>query len=77
MLHNAPQLDPEWQPIDTVPENQEVRFGGMVYASAAGNANGSSDIWCEGVGLKVVLSAHIRPIFTGILGGNPTHWRPA
>jgi len=63
-----------WQPIETCPDNEPVFFAWYCVPSEEAQRNGSQAYWTYGQGAKILSSNMINPLYTGILGGKPSHW---
>lgn len=63
-----------WQPIETCPADDTVFFAWYYKPSEAAAKNGANSYWAYGSGSKIMGSKMMKPIYTGILGGKPSHW---
>lgn len=65
----------EWQPIETCPDNEDVFFAAYIVPSDEAALHGSRPFWNYGSGRKICTqSIYTKPLYTGILGGKPSHW---
>jgi hypothetical protein len=62
--------DNDWQYIDTAPKDRDIELRGWYEPSAEAFWNGSRPGYTYGTGRWLW-----RSFWSGIIGGNPTHWR--
>lgn len=58
-----------WEQIESAPQGMDVRLSGYIVPSTEAQRNGSKPHWTFGVGRNLGFT------WSGILGGNPSHWR--
>ena len=63
-----------WQPIKTCPADDMVIFASKYVPSEEAAKNGAQAFWTFGMGSKIIGSKMMKPIYTGILGGKPSHY---
>lgn len=65
-----------WLPIEGCPVNETVLFTSHIVPSAEAARNGSPAMWVYGTGSKIVTAGRNNyTIYTGILGGEPSHYK--
>lgn len=71
-MTSTPPPGEGWLPIDSAPRDRDVQLAAYYQPSAEAYRNGSRPFWAFGTGRWL-----FRDHWSGVLGGNPTWWKPA